>query len=76
MILPAVDYYAIIDISGEAKRPLAVIAETYDRAEAELIAYKRDVVNCSVYWETEQAGKRYIVICPKTNVNSDAKDAL
>jgi hypothetical protein len=78
MQLPLDNYYAIQDISDSrgTQKTLAVVAEYDNRGEAEQDAFRRDLVNCSVYWETERDGKRYRVICPKTNVNSDAKDAL
>jgi hypothetical protein len=77
MQLPQSDYYAIQDISDSsgAKKSLTVVSEWTTRAEAEFDAYKRSLCNCEVYYELEQDGKRYRVICPKTTMLSDAKDA-
>jgi hypothetical protein len=78
MLLPPVDYYAIQDISQErgTARQLKVVAEYDNEAEADFAVSRLKVGGCEVYWETERDGKRYRVICPKTNMNSDSKDAL
>jgi hypothetical protein len=73
MLLPAGDYYAIIDISGE-KKHLTVVGEYDDKREAELARDKLEVCGCEVY--AEVGGKLYRVICERMNMTSTPSSKL
>ncbi len=76
MQLQQVDYYAIQDISEArgTQKPLQVVAEYDNEAEARQARAGLKVRGCEVY--AEVGGRIYRVICPKTTMLSDAKDAL
>ena len=76
MQLPQVDYYAIQDISEArgAQKALTVVAEYDNEREARKAKAGLTVRGCEVY--AEVGGRIYRVICPKTTMLSDAKDAL
>lgn len=67
MLLQPVDYYAIIDISGETKN-LKVVAEYDDRGEAEQARDRLQVCGCEVY--AEVGGRLYRVICEQMKITS------
>ena len=75
MLLPVGDYYAIQDISEArgTQKPLTVVAEYDNEREARQARAGLKVRGCEVY--AEVGGKLWRVICPKTTINSDAKDA-
>ena len=60
--------YIGTDIESRNK---VVIEETRDRAVAEEIVKKRKDSSCEVYYEIEQDGKLYRVLCDRTTVKSD-----
>jgi len=76
MQLPTGDYYAIYDISDArgTQKPLQVVAEYDNEAEARQAKAGLRVRGCEVY--AEVGGRIYRVICPKQIMTSDAKDAL
>ena len=75
MQLPLDNYYAIQDISEArgTQKPLTVVAEYDNEAEARQARAGLKVRGCEVY--AEVGGRIYRVICPKTTMLSDAKDA-
>jgi hypothetical protein len=73
MLLPAVDYYAIVDASGQEKS-FKVVGEYDDKREAELARDKLSVCGCEVY--AEVGGKLYRVICERMNMISTPSSKL
>jgi hypothetical protein len=75
MQLSVDNYYAIQDISEArgTQKPLTVVAEYDNEAEARQARAGLKVRGCEVY--AEVGGRVYRVICPKTTISSDAKDA-
>jgi hypothetical protein len=76
MLLPQVDYYAIQDINDPkgTQTRLTVVAEYDNEAEARQARAGLKVRGCEVY--AEVGGRIYRIICPKTTMTSDLRDAL
>ena len=75
MQLP-LDNYAIQDISEArgTQKPLTVVAEYDNEAEARQARAGLKVRGCEVY--AEVGGRVWRILCPKQIMTSDAKDAL